>query len=409
MDTTYGPMHGIRIIDLSTVISGPLATQILGDQGADVIKVEPPGTGDLTRPMGTRRNGLSAIFAAANRNKRAIILDLKSESGVEILGELVATADVVVQNFRPGAVERMGIGYDDMRAIKPDIIYVSITGFGASGPYSSRRVYDPLIQAASGIAWAQGQGGDDSPQLVRSLVCDKVTALTACQAITAALFARDRGAGGQHVQLSMLDASIAFHWSDMMWNHSFVEESNAVHGEITRTADLADLYQIYDTADGTVAVIVAGDLEFQGLCRAFACQHMIDDPRYTTLADRIAHIEELIEWQEQELAKRTTDEVCAILDEHEVPCSRINAVAELADDPQIRHNGSICHVDHPVGGAMRMARHPTHFEKTPATKQHPAPGHGEHTIEVLREIGLDDQRIEILEQAGVLGAGRQLT
>ena len=141
MSTTHGPMHGIRIIDLSTIISGPIATQILGDQGADVIKVEPPGIGDLTRRMGTRRNGLSAIFAAANRNKRGIILDLKSEAGVEILGQIVATADVVVQNFRPGAVERMGIGYDKMRAIKPDIIYASITGFGASGPYSSRRVY----------------------------------------------------------------------------------------------------------------------------------------------------------------------------------------------------------------------------------------------------------------------------
>jgi crotonobetainyl-CoA:carnitine CoA-transferase CaiB-like acyl-CoA transferase len=404
MSTTHGPMHGIRIIDLSTIISGPIATQILGDQGADVIKVEPPGIGDLTRRMGTQRNGLSAIFATANRNKRGIILDLKSEAGVEILGQIVATADVVVQNFRPGAVERMGIGYDKMRAIKPDIIYASITGFGTSGPYSSRRVYDPLIQAASGIACAQGQGGDGRPQLVRSIVCDKVTSLTACQAITAALFARERGAGGQHLQLSMLDSSIAFHWSDMMWNHSFVEESSNAYGEITRTADLADLYHIYDTVDGTVAIIVGSNVEFHGLCRAFGCHHMIDDPRYTTLPDRIAHIEELIEWQEQELAKRTTDEACAILDEHGVPCSRINAIAELGDDPQIRHNGSICHIDHPVGGAMRMARHPTHFGKTPAAMLHPAPGHGEHTIEVLREIGLDDQRIENLEQANVLGA-----
>jgi crotonobetainyl-CoA:carnitine CoA-transferase CaiB-like acyl-CoA transferase len=403
MSTKHGPMHGIRIIDLSTIISGPLATQMLGDQGADVIKIEPPGTGDLTRRMGTQRNGLSAIFAAANRNKRAIILDLKSESGVEIFAELVATADVVVQNFRPGAVERMSIGYDDVRAIKPAIIYASITGFGASGPHSSRRVYDPLIQAASGIAWAQGQGGDGRPQLVRSIVCDKATALTACQAITAALFARDRGAGGQHLQLSMLDSSIAFHWSDMMWNHSFVEESSEVYGEINHTADLADLYHIYDTADGTVAVIIGGDPEFQGLCRAFDCHHMIDDPRYTTLPDRIAHIEELIEWQRKELAKRSTDDICESLDAHGVPCSRINSVAELVDDPQIRHNGSICHMDHPVGGAMRTPRHPADFEKTPATMRQPAPGYGEHTIEVLREIGLDDKRIESLKQTNVIG------
>jgi crotonobetainyl-CoA:carnitine CoA-transferase CaiB-like acyl-CoA transferase len=399
-----GPLAGIRIVDLTAIISGPLATQILADQGADVIKVEPPGIGDLTRQMGTGRNGLSAIYAAANRNKRSVVLDLGTDEGLELLRRLVATADVLAQNFRPGAAARMGIGYEAMAKLNPDLVYASISGFGSSGPHSARRVYDPLIQAASGMAWAQGQGPDSDgvPKLVRSIVCDKVTALTAAQAITAALFARDRGAGGQHLELSMLDSAIAFHWSDMMWNHSFIEQSGD-GPDISRTPDLADMFRVSKTADGYVVAVSASDVEFQGMCRAFESPEMLNDPRFATLPDRMQHMAEILEWQTAELAERTSDEVCALLDDNGVPCAKVNSIPQLAEDPQVRHNGSIEVADHPIGGSMVQPLPAARFEKTPASVRRPAPAHGENTEEVLLEIGVPQDRIVSLRNDGVLG------
>ncbi|MFP8879049.1 MAG: CoA transferase, partial [Myxococcota bacterium] len=186
-----GPLEGYRIVDLTAMISGPIATMMLGDQGADVIKVEPPGSGDLVRGIGASISGMAPLFVTSNRSKRSIVIDLKQRRGVEVLERLVATADVLVQNFRPGAADRMGVGADAMRAIKPDLIYVSISGFGDTGPYANKRVYDPVIQALSGLASIQGDRVSGRPRMVRTVVPDKLTALTAAQAITAALLARE--------------------------------------------------------------------------------------------------------------------------------------------------------------------------------------------------------------------------
>ncbi|REJ85539.1 MAG: CoA transferase [Acidobacteria bacterium] len=424
-----GPLDGIRVLDLTAIVSGPLATMMLAEQGADVIKVEPPTVGDLTRPMGTQRGGVSAIFAAANRSKRCIVLDLSQPPGLEAFRDLVPTADVLVQNFRPGAAERMGIGYAAMAALNPDLVYCSIAGFGRSGPHAGRRVYDPLIQAASGMAWAQGQSpqrrmqaaseaeaggdapldrpGEAPPDLVRSIVCDKVTALTAAQAITAALFARERGAGGQHVELSMLDAAIAFHWCDMMWNHSFLPPRGLADRDedpgLTRTPDLADMFRISRASDGYVLVVSGSDVEFRGVCNAFGRPELADDPRFATLLGRMQAIDEIRDWEEREIARRSADEVCALLDEHGVPCAKVNRLAELAGDDQARHNETIERVEHPRGGAMLRARPPARFEKTPSGIRCHAADHGEHTEEVLAEAGFDAERIAALRAAGVLG------
>ncbi|MBN9561226.1 MAG: CoA transferase, partial [Alphaproteobacteria bacterium] len=203
-----GPLHGYRIVDLTSMISGPLATMLLGDQGADVIKVEPPRGGDHTRAGANRRAGFSASFLNNNRNKRSVALDLKTPAGLEALLRLAAGADVFIQNFRPGVVERMGIGEAAVRAVAPRIVYVSISGFGEHGPYASKPVYDPLVQAVSGLASIQGGSDQARPRLVRTIVPDKLTAITAAQAITAALLARERTGEGQHVRLSMLDAVV---------------------------------------------------------------------------------------------------------------------------------------------------------------------------------------------------------
>ncbi|NJN52470.1 MAG: CoA transferase, partial [Gammaproteobacteria bacterium] len=210
-----GPLSGVRILDLTSMISGPVATQLLADQGADVIKIEPPG-GDLVRNLGPSRGGLTATFVSSNRSKRSLALDLKSEAGVGVLERLIPTADVFVQNFRPGAIDRMGFGEARVRALRGDIIYVSISGFGETGPYAHKRVYDPVIQALSGLTAIQADRDTGRPRMVRTIIPDKTTAVTAAQAMTAALFARERHGKGQHVRLAMLDAMVAYLWPEGM-------------------------------------------------------------------------------------------------------------------------------------------------------------------------------------------------
>ena len=230
-----GPLDGIRVVDVSTILAGPLATMMLADQGADVIKVEPPGIGDLLRIAPFRREGLSAFFANGNRGKRSVALDLKQPRGREVLLRLVERADVFVQNFRPGAVERLGIAESDLRAVRPDLIYVSVSGYGESGPYRDRRVYDPILQGLTGHVAIQKNPDVPIPDLIRHVVVDKAAAYTAAQAITAALFARTRGAGGQHVRVAMIDVALAFLWPDGMMAHTLLGENVAARPDALRT------------------------------------------------------------------------------------------------------------------------------------------------------------------------------
>ena len=275
-----GPLDGIRVIDLTQMISGPMATMILADQGADVIKVEPPAIGDLTRAMGGRKRGMSPTFAVANRNKRSVVIDLKQPRGLAVLKQLVANADVVVQNFRPGAAERIGVGYDALREIRPDLIYVSISGFGEKGPYVHKRTYDPVIQALSGLMSIQADE-TGRPRMIRVIVPDKVTALTAAQAITAAIVARLRTGAGQHVRLAMLDAVVAFIWPESMPAYTFIgHESAAVRPPGTR-----DL--VFQTADGYITAAANSDSEWAGLARTVGHPEWIEDPRFKHPADRI--------------------------------------------------------------------------------------------------------------------------
>ena len=392
-----GPLDGIRVIDLTAVVSGPLATLLLADQGADVIKVEPTVVGDLTRPMGTQRRETSAIFASLNRNKRSLAVDLRQDAGRELLLDLAETADVFIQNFRAGAIDRMGLGEEAVRARNPDVVYVSIAGFGHTGPFSGRGVYDPLIQAASGMAHAQGQapGGSGVPQLVRSIVCDKVTALTASQAITAALFARERGAGGQHVRLSMLDAAIAFHWSDMMWRQTFLGD------DVTVTPDLADSFYLTRTLDGWVICVAGTDAAFSVFCDAVNRPDLKEDPRFATLLDRMMRPGEFRAEVEGILGGYESDALCALMDEAGVPCAKVNSLDDLLSDPQVAHNAILHEVDHPIGGRMRVPGSPARFDRTPTAMRWQSPQLGEHTSELLSELGRQ-QDYESLQAAGIV-------
>ena len=278
-----GPLHGFTVVEATQMVSGPLAAMLLADQGADVIKLEQPVGGDRLRYLGTRRGGIGAFWANCNRGKRSVVLDLQQAEGVGALRRLVERADVFLQNFRPGVADRLGIGEEALRATNPDLVYVSISGFGETGPYIDQKSYDYVIQALSGMAALQADPATGHPALVRNIVIDKATAYTAAQAVTAALLARERGAGGQHVRIAMLDVALAFLWPDGMMQHTLL--GDGVH----EAPHMAEGYLVRPAADGHISVMATSDRQFPALCRALGTQHWADDPRFASMADREAN------------------------------------------------------------------------------------------------------------------------
>ncbi len=346
-----GPLDGIKVIDISAVISGPMACQVLGDQGADVIKVEPPILGDITRIGGFRVGDISAMFASANRGKRSIALDLSKKEGVEVLKKMVETADVLVQNFRPGAVERMGIGPETLLAINPDLIYVSISGFGPDGPYRDWRVYDPIVQSVSGVVSIQQSPDIPIPDLVRTIICDKTTALTASNAITAALFARASGkASGQHIEIPMLDAAIYWMWPDVFMGHTLWGDS------VEPGPLIYQIYRLQQTSDGHLVYFVASDKEFNGLSKALDHPEWIADPRFETMKQRMVpeHFEALGALLHNAFLEFPTDVIMGRLREEEVPAAQVNSIDEVFTDPQVVNNELIVEWEHPDAGLMKM-------------------------------------------------------
>jgi crotonobetainyl-CoA:carnitine CoA-transferase CaiB-like acyl-CoA transferase len=391
-----GPLSGIRIIDLTAMLSGPYATMILADQGADVIKVEPPD-GDHTRKAGNRRHGFSASFLNLNRNKRSIALDLKSPKARDIVLRLAAGADAFVQNFRPGVAERLGLGEADVRAARPDIVYTSISGFGERGPWSAKPAYDPVVQALSGLTTVQAGSDAERPRLVRTVLPDKMTAITASQAITAALLARARTGEGQHVRLSMLDAVVAFLWGSDMGAQTFVDPPFAQQG----AASFLDL--IYETRDGYMTAAVMSDKEWVGLTRALEKPEWRDDPRFRTPALRDQNINERLALIQAELRKHTTAEALARLEAADVPCAPALTRHDVIKHPQVLASELLVETDHPQVGRLRQTRAAARFDKTPTAIRRGAPMLGGQTEEILGELGLSAAEIAALRADGVLG------
>jgi len=373
-----------------------MAVQILADQGADVIKIEQPGGGDTARAMGAMRNNMGALFAVLNRNKRAIVLDIHHGAGRDIFFELVKTADVVVQNFRPGAMARMGVDYPELKSANEQLVYASISGFGADGPYAARKVYDPIIQAVAGFVDAQTPPVAAMPELVRNILCDKATAQAAAQAITAALFARERGAGGQSLDIAMVDVGVSFLWPDGMWNDTFLGDG------VRPMPSLNAIYRVTKTRDGYITYLTVSDVEWQGMCKAIEREDLARDPKFVDLVNRIKNIDELIAILTETIGNYTTADICARLDAAEVPFAKINRVGEVSADPQIVHRGSLVELDDPDYGRMRMPGPAARFSGTPPEIRFRAPAFGEHTDEVLAELGHSGDEIAALRAAGTI-------
>ena len=393
IDHSQGPLTGIRVVDMSVMISGPLAGMTLADQGAEVIKVESPGLGDMMRYLGSQKNGITGIYALHNRGKKSLVVDLKKPEGTEVLRSLVATADVLIQNFRPGAVERLGFGYEDVRAINPDIVYVSIAGFGADGPSSNRRVYDNVIQAASGLASVQTDAATGKPAIFKHLICDKVTAYTVAQAITAALFARERGAGGQHITISMLDAAIAFTWPDCAMDVALLDE------DALRTATISSVYSAMEFKDGYATSSVVTQSEFEGYCAALGVPDVPQDERFKDREARAINAAALTEIVQHQLATISVHEFLEGALIHDVPASGLNTLATVVDDPQVIHNETFFIREHPQAGSMREVRNAPRFKGTPTKMQPPAPAMGAHSDEIVSSLGLDASS---LRAAGII-------
>ena len=390
-----GPLSGITVIDLTAMISGPVCTMMLGDQGADVIKIEPL-TGELTRKVGASKNGMTTSFLCANRSKRSLTLNLKDPKGITVLKKLITKADVLVQNFRPGAMKRMGLSYGEVKKLNKEIIYTSISGFGEKGPYSNQRVYDPVIQALSGLADIQRDQKTNFPKMVRTIIPDKTTGMAAAQAISSALFYKERYGTGQHIKLAMLDVMVAYLWPEGSASLSFVgEEGDPSKGQM----GLDLVFQTKDNKYITAGAVT--DKEWSGMCNAFDRKDLLSDPRFNTPRARFDNKTERRLLIAEEIKKHNSIDILTKLHENEVPSAPILSRTELLENEQIIENNIIEFHDSKFFGNIRSPRPAPIYSDSPINGNQLAPLLGQNSIEILKEIDYKDHEIKNLLQEKV--------
>lgn len=381
-----GALEGIRILDISTALTGPYPAALLADQGASVIKVERPGLGDLARWVGVAVNGVSALFQSCNRGKRSIALDMASPQGLEIVRALAAQSDVVIQNMRPGVADRLGIGWDDLSEGRDDLVYISLSGFGQTGPYAQRGAYDTVIQAYAGLGTNQSDPEDGTPVFLRQTAADKITAMYAVQAITAALFARERGMGGQHIELSMADSVVSFLWADAAGNEMMMDSDGSMNSSFVQGS------KPFRFIDGYGIATPTSDADFHGMCEALGVEGH-DDPRVATIGERRKHPEissAIMSKCHEAAGAFTCEAISQRMEELKVPFALVVEPKDLPNDPHAIAIGLFEEFDHPVAGRVRQPRHPARFLGTPATLQTVSPMLGEHTDAILEELGRGD-------------------
>ena len=389
------PLEGITILEFSTMITAALASMMLAEQGARVIKVEPLEMGDPMRYIGARKGDISSLFAGCNRGKESLAIDLKSQAGQAVIRDMIPEVDVVIHNFRPGTMETMNLGSEDLMSLNPRLIYTAISGFGTEGPLRRAPAYDPIIQAHSGMAATQCS--DESPTFIRSLLCDKITAYTASQAVTSGLFARERSGKGQLIDLSMLDAGLFFMFPDGFQNHALLDE-DAIPGGL-----LIDiLYDLTLTKDGGITVAAANQ-EMQGrMLSAIGLLHLLEDERFNSMKKLLENLMVFRELIADKCLQYTSDELLALLRAAEVPCAKCLSRDEVLSQEQLEANDSIETVDHPHLGKLRIVKAPPRFGGKRLEPARPVPTHGEHSETVMASFNISDARIEALKQAGTV-------
>lgn len=396
-----GPLDGVRIIDLTTVLMGPYATQMLADFGADVVKVESP-QGDVMRRAGPHGNrGMGPLYLHANRNKRSIVLDLKHTLGRKTVLDLCRNADVLTYNIRPQAMARLGLGYDDLRAINPRLIYAGMFGYGRNGPYASYPAYDDLIQGASGIPGALKRAGNAEPRYAPMNISDRTVGLYAMGAICAALYARERTGRGQSVDIPMFETMAQFVLSDHLYGETF----QPAEGTMGYARLMASDRRPFRTADGHVCVLLYTDQHWRKFFTIAGREAELDtDPRFSDLASRTAHIGELYTVVAAEMQKRTTADWLALLADADIPVAKMNSFEDLLADPHLATTGFFEEVQHPTEGPLRGLAVPSRWSETVPRHRHHAPRTGEQTADILRELGYADDEIAVLDAAGVTKA-----
>ncbi len=379
-----GPLAGVRVLDISTIVSGPLCGQILGDFGADVVKVEPP-MGDTARYLGTEGPpAMAGVFAQYNRNKRSVTLDLKQEAGRDAFLKLAADADVVVENYRAGVADRLGVGFETCRASNPGLVWVAISGFGPDGPYKDQPAYDMVIQALSGFAKILGD--DAEPKLISNLVADKTSGLTAAYSVMAALYAREKNGGrGQRIDVPMIDTFASFVHGDAFAPHTY--------GEGTIPPGMELVYRPWKTADGHVALLVIEDRQFEAMCKVLEREDLLEDDRYAGIAGRIAHAPELFEMLADTIAGFPTAVLVERAHQYGAPLGAVNDVKAFMADPQVRQNEIVFELDDAEAGTMTLFGSAPRFSDTPTSVRRGPPRLGADSAEVLEEAGFTEDEI----------------
>ena len=391
--TSLQPLAGIKIIELSNMITCSLAAMTMSAQGADVIKVEPPGMGDKMRPLGTQKNGVSGFFHNCNRGKRSLAIDLKSQAGVDAVKELASKADILIHNYRPGVMDRLGLGSDDLRNENSKLIYIAISGFGTSGPMADLPAFDHVIQGIVGFTDLQSSEADSFDH-IKTFICDKVTAYTACQAATAALLARTNTNCGQHIDISMLHACLSFMWPDGMMHRTLKDDDRF------EMSPGSDYFQTINYSDGGIAVAPLTDAHWEALLPMLGYPALIGTPIYASVAARMSNMKEVLKVLESPKKDIGVNKALEILMAADVPCSPCIKRDDLETVEQIKAIGALETYVTAAMGELTVPTPPVLFEGKLSSQAEPSPLLGEHSKEILLELGWADARIDELLNSG---------
>ena len=396
--TAEKPLTGLKVVEMSTMITCSLAAMMMRAQGAEVVKVEPVLMGDPMRYVGSMKNGQSALFHNCNRGKRSLAIDMKNQHGIEAVKRLAADADVMVNNYRPGVMDALGIGPDAVRALNPRLVNVSVTGFGTVGPMAQRPAYDHVIQGISGLTGLQGGDyeGDAEYDFIKMLICDKVTAYTVAQAATSALVARASTGEGQHIDISMLHACLAFMWPDGMMGHTLHDD------DVIDMPPMSESYHVLNTKDGSIACTALTDQHWEAILKLIDREELKEDERFATLPGRMMHLPDIMKVLKAGVEKLSMAQVMSAFESADIPSTPCETRHSVSANEQVQAIGALETYVTENMGKLTAPTPPVLFAGAPTSLAEPSPGHGQHSRAIMDELGFDADTVEDMAQKGAL-------